>query len=178
MFPANQRKARLLNLPFMTAMVLTCLFLGQAFAVPMVNDPNGFEGILWGSEFPQSDAMKLVEDTGRLKTYEPKSGVFKLGDTSVSSIRFTTVENKLARVTVRYEGKDIHDQILLLLQSRYGRLDRTPGQFSVGPVKFYAWQGFDTEVTLRYETKADRGIIFFESQNLRSIMTENSPTVF
>ncbi len=168
-------------MPSLAAMLilLICLFPGQALAVPMVNDPNGFEGILWGSQFPQSDTMKLVEDTGRLKTYEPKSGVSKLGDTIVSSMRFTAVENKLARVTVRYEGKEAHDQILLFLQSRYGPIDRVPGQFSVGPVKFYAWQGFDTEVTLRYETRTDRGIIFFESQNLRSIVTEgNSPTVF
>jgi hypothetical protein len=46
-------------------------------------------------------------------------------------------------------------------------------------VKFYAWQGFETEVTLRYEARTDRGIIFFESQALRLTLTEgNSTTVF
>jgi hypothetical protein len=58
-------------------------------------------------------------------------------------------------------------------------LDHTPGQFSVGPVKFYAWQGFETEVTLRYESRTDRGIIFFESQALRNKIADgNSSTVY
>lgn len=156
------------------------IFLGTAAqAVPMVNDPDGFEGMKWGSKLSTAENLKLVEDTGRHRTYELKSGEVKLGDTPVSSLRFTSVEDKLARVTVRYEGKDAHDKILAFLQSRYGPLDRTPGQFSVGPVKFYSWQGFDTEVTLRYQTKTDLGIIFFESQNLRALMNDgNSPTVF
>jgi hypothetical protein len=90
-----------------------------------------------------------------------------------------TIDDKFARVTVRFQGKEAHDQLLAFLQSRYGPLDRTPGQFSVGPVKFYAWQGFETEITMRYETKTDSGIIFFESQTLRNKLTEgNSATVF
>jgi hypothetical protein len=94
-------------------------------------------------------------------------------------MKFTTFGDKFARVTVRYKGKEAHDQILAFLQSRYGPLDRIPGQFSVGQVKFFAWQGFETEVTLRYEVPTDRGIIFFESQALRLSNTEgNSGTVF
>lgn len=166
-------------LPTVLACVATLILINTAQSVPMVNDPDGFEGIQWGTHLPSSDNMKLVEDTGRLKTYEFKSDAPTLGDIAVSSLRFTAVENKLARVTVRYEGKDAHDKILVFLQSRYGPLDRTPGQFSVGPVKFYSWQGFDTEVTLRYQTKTDLGIIFFESQSLRATLNDgNSPTVF
>ena len=60
-----------------------------------------------------------------------------------------------------------------------GPLDRTPGQIAVGPIRVYAWHGFDTEVTLRYETNAQRGIIFFESRTLREKLSEgNSGTVF
>ena len=174
--PSYQPPIRLL----VTAMLWTMVFSGAtALGVPMKHDPNGFEGTAWGSIMTESDSLKKVEDAGRLKSYELKTDAPKLGDTVVSSMRFTTVEDKLARVTVRYEGKEAHDQILAFLQSRYGPLDRTPGQFSVGPVKFYAWQGFDTEVTLRYELRTDHGIIFFESQSLRSFITEgNSPTVF
>lgn len=168
-----------LFLPTVMACIALLILSNAAQSVPMVNDPDGFEGIKWGSKLPASDDMKLVDDTGRLKTYEFKSDAPKLGDITVSSLRFTAVENKLARVTVRYEGKDAHDKILVFLQSRYGPLDRTPGQLSVGPVKFYSWQGFDTEVTLRYQAKTDLGIIFFESQSLRAALNDgNSPTVF
>jgi hypothetical protein len=90
-------------------------------------------------------------------------------------MRFVTSEGKFARVTVRYQGKETHDQILAYLQSLYGPLDRTPGQIAAGPVKFFSWTGFETDVTLRYQTSTDRGIIFFESQELRRKLTDSRP---
>jgi hypothetical protein len=145
----------------------------------MQNDPNGFEGIAWGATLSETDAFMIVEDAGQSKTYERKAGVPSLGPATVDSIRFTTLENKFMRVTVRYRGKTNHEQILAYLQSLYGPLDRTPGQIAGGSVKFYSWAGFETDVHLRYETETDHGIIFFESQELRRKITEgNSATVF
>ena len=145
-----------------------------AFAVPMENDPHGFEGIPWGSAFSETDTFIKVEDAGRSQTYELKSGAPSLGPAKVDSLRFVTSDGQFARVTVRYRGKPTHDQILAYLQSLYGSLDRTPGQIAGGSVKFYKWTGFETDVTLRYETETDRGIIFFESQELRQKITEGN----
>lgn len=151
----------------------------MAFAVPMQNDPNGFEWIPWGATFSETETFVKVEDAGPSQTYELKTGVPSLGPVKVDSLRFVTSEGKFARVTVRYQGMATHDQILVYLQSLYGSLDRTPGQTTGGSVKFYSWTGFETDVTLRYETGTDRGIIFFESQELRQKITEgNSATVF
>jgi hypothetical protein len=150
-----------------------------ASAVPMQNDPNGFEGIPWGATFSETDSLMKVEDAGRSQTYELKTGIPSLGPVKVDSVRFVTAEGKFARVTVRYQGKATHDQILAYLQSLYGPLDRTPGQIASGPVKFFSWTGFETDVKLRYEIGTDRGIIFFESQQLRRKMTDSSSdTVF
>jgi hypothetical protein len=150
-----------------------------ALAVPIVNDPNGFEDIPWGASFSEGDHFGKVEEAGRLQTYEIKGAAPALGPVPVDSMRFTTFEGKFGRVTVRYTGKDTHERILAYLQAKYGPLDRTPGQIAVGPIKVYAWHGFDTEVTLRYETKVERGIIFFESRTLREKLAEgNSATVY
>jgi len=151
-----------------------------ASAVPMQNDPNGFEGIPWGATFSETDPFVKVEDTGRFQTYELKTGPPSLGTVTVDSMRFVTSDGKFARVTVRYQGKATHDRIITYLQSLYGPLDRTPGQIAGGPVKFFSWTGFETDVNLRYETRTDRGIIFFESQELRRKMTDsnNSTTVY
>lgn len=149
-----------------------------ASAVPMQNDPNGFEGIPWGATFSETDSFMKVEDAGRSQTYELKTGIPSLGPVKVDSMRFVTAEGKFARVTVRYQGQATHDQILAYLQSLYGPLDRTPGQIASGPVKFFSWTGFETDVKLRYEIGTDRGIIFFESQQLRRKMTDsNTDTV-
>jgi hypothetical protein len=147
-----------------------------AFAVPMQNDPNGFEGIPWGATFSETDTFVKVEDTGRSQTYELRTGAPPLGTAQVDSMQFVTSEGKFARVTVRYQGKATHDKILAYLQSLYGPLDRTPGQIASGPVKFFSWTGFETDVNLRYETRTDRGIIFFESQELRRKMTDSNST--
>jgi hypothetical protein len=164
---------------------LACLFFSllllgaSAFAVPMQNDPNGFEGIPWGATFSETDTFIKIEDTGKSQTYELKTGAPSLGPMRVDSMRFVTSEGKFARVIVRYQGSVTHDRILAYLQSLYGPLDRTPGQFAGGSIKFFSWTGFETDVNLRYETGTDRGIIFFESQELRRKMTEsNSATVF
>ncbi|MBH0201815.1 MAG: hypothetical protein HP496_05815 [Nitrospira sp.] len=149
------------------------------FAVPLDNDPNGFDGIPWGTLLAEMEHFVRVEDAGRLQTYEQTEQAPALGTTPVDSMRFTTFEKKFGRVTIRYSGKETHERILIYLQSKYGPLDRTPGQITVGPVKVYAWHGFHTEVTLRFETGADRGIIFFESLTLpEKLLDGTSATVF
>src|SRR5215467_8901921 len=115
---------------------LSCLFfllilqVTLASAVPMQNDPNGFEGIPWGATFSETDTFMKFEYTDRSQTDELKAGSPSFGPATVDSMRFVTSEGKFARVTVRYQGKAIHDQILGYLQSLYGPLDRTPGQIA------------------------------------------------
>ena len=164
-------------------MVGLCFILGviatPAIAVPIVDDPNGFEGIPWGTTFSQSGPFLKIEDDGRQQTYERKGASPALGSTTVDSIRFTAFKGKFGRVTVRYSGMDTHNRLLDYLQNQYGKLDSTPGQIAVGPVKVYTWHGFDTEVTLRFEANVERGIIFFESRAVRDVsVEENSATVF
>jgi len=164
---------------------LTAILLGLllqtalALAVPILNDPNGFEGLPWESALTEGDQFAKVEEAGQLRSYELKTGQPALGTIPVEVLRYTTFDGKFGRVLVRYQGKDTHEQILTYLQTKYGPLDRTPGQISVGPIRVYAWHGFDTEITLRYESRIERGIIFFESRILREKLSEgNSGTVF
>lgn len=164
---------------------LTAILLGLllqtalALAVPILNDPNGFEGLPWESALTEGDQFAKVEEAGQLRSYELKTGQPALGTIPVEVLRYTTFDGKFGRVLVRYQGKDTHEQILAYLQTKYGPLDRTPGQISVGQIRVYAWHGFDTEITLRYESRTERGIIFFESRILREKLAEgNSGTVF
>ena len=164
---------------------IVALFVGLliqaalALAVPILNDPNGFEGLPWESALTEGDQFTKVEEAGRLLSYELKTGQPALGTIPVEVLRYTTFDGKFGRVLVRYQGKDTHEQILAYLQTKYGPLDRTPGQISVGPIRVYAWHGSDTEITLRYESRIERGVIFFESRILREKLSEgNSGTVF
>jgi hypothetical protein len=142
------------------------LVVTATLAVEMKEDPKGFEGIPWGATLLESDTFSKVDDAGRLKTYELKGGPPTIGPAKVESMRFTTVDDRFARVTVRYQRRADHDQLGGFLPSREGPIDRAPGQFAGGAVKIFNWQGLETVVSLRYETRSDRGIIFFENPAL------------
>jgi hypothetical protein len=151
--------------PLFTAMVLLGCFaiaVPQADAVPMLNDPKGFEGIPWGAAFSESADFVLVEDSRRIKAYELKQGPPSLGPAKVDSMRFLTFDGRFARVVIHYHDRTVHDRIVSYLQLQFGPLDRTPGHVAKGPVSQLNWQGEDTEIMLTYEKMTDRGIIFFE----------------
>lgn len=152
--------------------------IAPALAVPMENDPNGFEGIPWGAEFTESDQFVKVEDAGRIQTFELTSTPHKLGPATVESMKFSTVEGKFARVMVRYTGKETHDRLLTFLQQQFGPIDQTPGQMAGGAVKFFNWQGPDSAIILRYDIRTSQGVIFFESEAFRVKLNEgNLPPV-
>lgn len=148
-----------------------------ARAVPMQNDPNGFEGIPWGATFTESEQFVKVEDAGRVQTYELISTPRRLGPATVESMKFSTIEGKFARVMVRYTGKETHDRLLTFLQQQFGPIDQTPGQMAGGAVKFFNWQGPDSAIILRYDLRTSQGVVFFESEAFRVKLNEgNSPS--
>lgn len=135
-------------------------------AVPMVNDPQGFGGIAWGSAFKESEDYLLAESSPRIKGYELKQGPPPLGQAKMEMMRFLTIDGKFARVIARYQGKQTHAQVLAYMEAKYGPLDRTPGQFSEGVAQHLNWRGPDTEINLTFDVKRERGVIFIESRTL------------
>ncbi len=157
--------------------VVLLLPVAPALAVPMENDPNGFEGIPWGATFTESDQFVKVEDAGRVQTFELTSTPRTLGPATVESMKFNTIDGKFARVMVRYTGKETHDRLLHYLQQQFGPIDQTPGQIAGGAVRFFNWQGPDSAIILRYDLRTSQGVIFFESEAFRVKLNEgNSPS--
>lgn len=118
-------------LAFLVSVLAPLAFLGSSqfsSAVPIAHDPNGFETIPWGSILEEMKAFIKVDDAGRVQAYELSGQIPMLGEAPVNSLRFTTFEKKLGRVTARYTGQTSHAKILSYLESKYGPLDRTPGK--------------------------------------------------
>ena len=67
---------------FTTFIATLLLPVALALAVPMHNDPNGFEGIPWGAAFSESDTFVKVEDpdigTGRGRFHEVQHDRWKI----------------------------------------------------------------------------------------------------
>lgn len=135
-------------------------------AVPMENDPKGFEGVPWGVKFQESEEFLLVEKGLRVKGYELKNSPTAFGPAAIDSLRFVTIDGLFGRVTIRYHGPENHKTLVQYLESKYGPLDRTPGQIAKQAVKQGNWRGEDTEINLSYDSRTDRGIMFIESRSL------------
>ncbi len=149
----------------LTVLSLVCglsFLASPANAVPMVNDPKGFEGIPWGAAFSESPDFVLVEDSARIKAYQFKQGPPPLGPAHVDSMRLFTFDGRFARVVIRYHERATHDRIVAYFQSQFGPLDHTPGQIAKGAIHQLNWMGEETEIALTYEQITDRGIIFIE----------------
>jgi hypothetical protein len=147
----------------------------SADAVPMTNDPKGFNGIAWGTELDGRPELALVNTARKIKEYDFKDGPIELGDAKVNMMRLSTVGGKFARVTIRYRGKEVHAKVLAHLQEKYGPLDRTPGQTMRGFNQQYNWRGQDTEVNMTYEGQGERGFLFIESTLLAPLFNDTLP---
>lgn len=84
----------------------------------------------------------------------------------MSSIVFVSVDDQFARVVIRYQGSHTHRQVIDFLESRFGRLERIPGQMARELTQQYNWRGTDTEMNLTYQAGTERGYIFIDSRTL------------
>ena len=105
-----------------------CLGPIHADAVPMKDDPKGFEGIPWGVAFSESGEFTLVENGRRVKGYELKQGPPPWGPAPLDSMRFVTIDGEFGRVTIRYHGSDTHRQIVSFLSRSMALWIRRPGR--------------------------------------------------
>ena len=132
----------------------------------LLDDPKGFQGIVWGSALTSSPDLALSETGEHVNGYDLKGSPPPLGDAKVESVRFYTYDGAFARVIIRYRGKTTHEQVMLYLQTRFGPIERTPGQMTRGLNQQYNWRGPDTEINLTYDGRGERGFVFVESRTL------------
>jgi hypothetical protein len=98
-------------------------------AVPLLNDPKGFHNIAWGAPLTARPEMEVTRAGPHVDEYRLKNEVTAFAGVPVESIRYLTVDQLFARVTIRYQGESSHKQIVAYLQQQFGPLERLlPGQ--------------------------------------------------
>ncbi len=137
-----------------------------AWAVPMTNDPKGFHDIPWGTVLSSRQDLETIRSSSHIVEYLRKEGVSSFAGAEMSSIRYVSLDDQFARVVIRYEGEQVHKQVLNHLEGRFGQLDRIPGQMARGLTQQYNWRGTDTEINLTYQAGTERGYIFIDSRTL------------
>lgn len=154
-----------------TLLCMTCPFL--AHAVPMVNDPNGFQSLAWGVPLSTRPDLEVTSAGSHVNEYRLKEGSPSYAGVPVESLHFLSVNEQFARVTVRYQGEDRHKQILRYLERQFGSLDRVPGQMMRGLNQQYTWRGNDTEINVTYHANTERGFVFIDSRTLAPLFNDH-----
>ncbi len=147
--------------------LLFCLIgPSPAHAVPLVNDPNGFQSMTWGVALTEKPDLEVTTPGPHVNEFRSRDGAPSYAGIPVESVRFLSVDDQFARVTIRYQGTDRHKQILAYLEQQFGSLERIPGQMMRGLNQQYTWRGTDTEINLTYHANTERGYIFIDSRTL------------
>ena len=128
------------------------------------DDPKGFRGIPWGANLDEVDELKLVSTWRIVTEYEYEDGRPSWADAPLTSLRLSSVYGKFARVSIKYQGEQTHNQILTYLESRFGEIEYMPGAMVRGLNQQYTWRGSDTEINLTYQGNGERGFLFLESR--------------
>ena len=152
-------------------LVLLGFLLGMGYpllahAVPMVNDPNGFQSLAWGTALTTRPDLEVALAGPHVNEYQLRDAPPVFDGIPVESLRFLSVDEQFARVTIRYQGNDRHKQILTHLEEQFGSLERVPGQMMRGLTQQYNWRGTNTEINLTYQANTERGFIFIDSRTL------------
>lgn len=135
-------------------------------AVPMINDPKGFQDIPWGAPLTVRADLAPARTGPHINEYQAKTGSPLFANEEMASILYTSVDDQFARVTIRYHGDAIHKRVLAYLEAHFGPLDRIPGQMTRGLNQQYTWRGIETEINLTYQASTERGFIFIDSRTL------------
>lgn len=149
--------------------------IGLVHARSMLNDPEGFAGIAWGSSLTEVQGLALVHSWERFQEYQYQHTPPQLGDASVESLKLTAIEGRFARVTIRYQGENTHHQVMTYLQATFGAIERMPGSMVRGLNQQFTWRGAETEINLTYQGMGERGFVFIESRALAPLFLEGLP---
>ena len=139
---------------------------GPLWAVSMVNDPKGFQNIAWGTPLAARQDLEAMRPGAHVAEYRRKTDPVTFAGAEMTSILYVSVNDQFARVTIRYQGEQVHKQVLNFLETQFGSLQRIPGQMARGLNQQYNWRGSDTEINLTYQAGTQRGYIFIDSRTL------------
>src|SRR3954470_20238764 len=85
----------------LSGFLLFCLtFPILAHAVPMVNDPNGFQSLAWGTILTARPDLEVASAGPHVNEYQLRDSQPMFAGIPVESLRLLSVDEQFARVTI------------------------------------------------------------------------------
>jgi len=144
----------------------TMLSPAPVSAVPMINDPKGYQNIPWGAALTGRTDVIPARTGAHINEYRSPTSPAVFAGVEMTSILLLSVDDQFARVTIRYQGEQTHARVMQFLETQFGALERIPGQMARGLNQQYNWRGPETEINVTYQANTERGFIFIDSRTL------------
>ena len=133
-------------------------------ATPIIQDPKGFFGSLWGKSLEDRSDLKEIDSNNTLHIYTIKIGPPQVEGIEMESVKLYALEEKYARALFHYQGEAIHNSLLHYLETHFGKIQNPNGSMMRGLSQHYTWRGPETEITLTYHGFRERGFLAVESR--------------
>ena len=153
-------------------LVLSLLAIGLSVvpvgAAKIPDDPNGFNGYIWGTPLAKFPAFKLIKNLGStdfvkdIGVYENPGETLTLNEVSLATIRYRFVENQLESISLRYTGRENRDKLVRWLEEHCGKLTSHERKM----INAILWSGDKTTINLKYDVVTQQGTLYFFSQAL------------
>jgi hypothetical protein len=133
-------------------------------------EPDGFDGIKWGTDIATLDPwknMELLTKVGLSTYYKRKKADLTFGLAHLDEIIYEFWDGKFAGVVVRTTGYSNYIFLKEYCFKRFGPGDRTRANEKMAVQDFF-WNGYETRMTLTYSERYRTGEV-----RLVSIKMEN-----
>jgi hypothetical protein len=148
--------------------VLLCLITTNSFAFE--NEPDGFRGIVWGTDISQLKDLEFVKvdpKTG-IKLYKRKKDNMIIGNANLDAIYYGFYENKFYAVVAQTLFFTDFEELKKACFENFGKGNQPRLYFDE-----YFWDGEKVKISLIYDRAAINGTLMIVSKELDRVLKEN-----
>lgn len=165
--------------------IALCLFFLSSYSHAFQNEPWGFKGHEWGSEFKRFGEMTLITGDpdvegyiglANIKAYSQKNDELRIEDVPVLLIAYYFYNDKLGMVSINFETKQNYKKLNEILVSRHGKgsennpyydqiYETYSGKKPPSFREMHWWKGKLGYIRLEYNDKLKRGTILYDYWN-------------
>jgi hypothetical protein len=123
---------------------VAALLLLSCHALAFDNEPDGFRGVTWGSEFAANEKdFTLKEDAGEVQFYLRKEDKMAIGGAELSAVVYSYWRSRFSGVRLGTEGVANKTALIDAFREQFGEPER-PNRF----MDRYFWMGGKTLIII------------------------------
>ncbi len=123
------------------------------------NEPNGFRGILFGTNIKELSYIKLrkVQDAGEEKRYVVDKDKMNVGSAQLDRILYIFYDDKFYAVYIQYKSIGNYLKLRDIFVDLYGKGNKTQR----GSFQIFIWMGHAVDIFLTYDEVKDEGDVMY-----------------